>query len=113
MRAFGAVMVLGCWLLFSCGGGDQDTESMSIGDYCDSTGRAFCQRVQDCKLSSFSACFKLFQKDCCLDDMSCDDTPKNNASLQALEERCVPALSEESCADVEARVVPDACNSSP
>jgi hypothetical protein len=114
MRAFGALMVAG-WLLLlsSCGGGDRSEPSMSIGEYCDSTGTAFCQRVQDCKLSSFSACFKLFQADCCLDDMSCDERPKETASLRALEERCVSALTEQTCADVEAELVPDACGTNP
>ena len=112
MRLFGVLSVAG-WLLLPCCGGDGSAAPMTKGDYCDATANAYCEHAQDCKLSAFSPCFKLFKRSCCLDDESCDFAPKDSAALAELEERCVPALAELTCAEVEAGTIPDACTGTP
>jgi hypothetical protein len=114
MKTTRALMFAGAHLfLISCGDDADSDTPMTKGEYCDSTGTAFCERVQDCQLETFNACFQAFKGGCCINDGSCNLTAMNESDLRALERNCVAALSSEACAEVEAGVIPAVCLMSP
>jgi hypothetical protein len=109
-------LFLGGLLAFqvSCGGDDSDSEgAITKGEYCESTGTAYCGRAHECQFASFDFCFQQFKSGCCGDDGSCSQRAINDSQLRALEQRCVDALSSDECSDVVAGVVPAACLMTP
>jgi hypothetical protein len=104
------MLALGAASLCSCGGSD---DPITLGEYCDSTGTAFCNRAVACQITTFNACFQDFKTGCCATDGTCGEVAMNAAGLQALESKCDAALASEDCADVTSGVAPAACLMSP
>jgi hypothetical protein len=107
-----AAFLLGVSTLWSasCGGG---ADPVTLGEYCDSTGSAFCHRAETCQIATFNACFQDFKRACCLDAGNCGLVAMDAAKLQSIETKCTAALSTEPCPDVAAGVAPAACLMSP
>jgi hypothetical protein len=104
------VVALGGLWLSSCGGG---SDSITLGEYCDSTGMAFCHRAETCAVATLNACFQDFKQGCCINDGTCGEVVMNSAALRTLETNCDAALSTEACTDVSSGTVPPACLMSP
>lgn len=95
--------------LAACG---SDEDPVSKGEYCDSTGQAYCDRVIACGFTdSFNACFQNFKQACCLADRSCDFMSTRSVAQQNESVRnCSSALSKQSCQEVQTQtVLPAAC----
>jgi hypothetical protein len=97
--------------LSSCGGGGGGT--ITKGQYCDSTGTAFCHRIEECQGSTFNACFQGFKGACCIDDGSCGVGIMNTSTFMTFEAKCTAALMTEACADAIGGVVPAVCLMTP
>src|SRR6187399_2781221 len=98
MRVPGVLAFASLLLLSSCG--DDSDSPITKGEYCDSTGTAFCNRGVECQLGTFNACFQGFKGGCCLNDGSCSRQLTNASDVRALEEKCVAALSTAACSDI-------------
>jgi len=117
------------WLVASCGGSGGGTDgggtgtagtgggngTITLGQICDSTGMAFCNRVMACGQAIFAECFAAYQPACCGGAVSCTDvvTGMTAARLAAYETSCDAAFKAEACADVAVGTVPAACSMVP
>ena len=109
-----AILVSVGWLaVASCGGGASGP--VTLGQVCDSTGASYCNRVMACQLATYADCISVFKDSCCGSDDSCGDTTTtmDATMLHEYESACDAAFSSQSCADVEAGTIPDACSTPP
>jgi hypothetical protein len=132
-----AILVAAVWLTASCGGSDggndgggsagtsgakdgggtagATSDTVTLGQVCDSTGMAFCNRLVACQLATYADCFNPFTGSCCADATTCSQvaTGMNAARLSAYETACDTAFKAEACADVGVGTVPAACATVP
>jgi hypothetical protein len=100
------------WLASCDGGGGGGL--ITLGQFCDSSGTAFCNRAVTCgSVTSFDACFQAFKGGCCLQDGTCDQTLADTAAFETYKSNCNAALMSEACSDVMAAVTPAACLMAP
>jgi hypothetical protein len=96
------------------GGNDAGGTSgtITVGQVCDSTGMAFCNRVMACGDGAYADCFNAFKGSCCTNAATCSDaqTGMTAARLSAYETACDAAFQAEACADIGVGTVPAACS---
>lgn len=106
LRCVTLSFALVCTTLVGCGGDDK----FNKGEACDRAGGALCDRVVGCGLiEKRSECISVFKKACCEEDKSCGEEAEDEDAAEAEVNACVAAFKAQSCEDVEAEEVPDAC----